>query len=213
MHAIAAFAVLLAAGQLTSVREGSASGRIDAQGDGGQPWVVYVEKGPPVAKAPHSFPPKLMMQKDSQFQPGVAIVDAGATMEFLNVDNFYHNVFSPTPGRSFDLGLYRGGVKKTVTAGEPGEMDVYCNIHPQMHAKILVVPPEHVEAQMDGSYQLTGLAPGQYRLVAWSAAHEPVRKDIEILAGKDTRVDFQLSSRGTQVAHMNKDGEQYGRYK
>jgi plastocyanin len=193
---------------------GSISGAVAmAGGGGGQLAVVYVEKGPDGATraAPAR---KDVEQKDTEFQPRAAWVRAGDVVQFTNHDNFYHNVFSPTPGSEFDLGLYRGGVAKSLELTRAGEVDVYCNIHPNMKAKLLVVPDgRSTQVAEDGGYSLAGLAPGDYVIVAWSAVHEPARREVHVRAGETARADFPLKARGSAGAHLNKSGEQYGRYR
>jgi len=190
--------------------KGSITGTVTAEG-GGKPLVVYIEKADPPAKAPTERPK--VEQRNTRFNPEVVVVRQGQTLEFPNLDKFYHNVFSVTPGNEFDLGLYRGGVSKTATLDQPGEIDVYCNIHPEMAAKILVLQNDYfAEAAADGSFTIANLPPGNYTLVAWSARHEPQKKPIEVKAGAALKVSFALKPRKA-ATHLNKNGEQYGRYK
>jgi plastocyanin len=192
---------------------GSISGTVKLAGGSGPLAVVYVEKGPdPAARTEPGN--KDLEQKDTEFQPRALWVRVGDTVRFTNRDNFYHNVFSPTPGNQFDLGLYRGGVAKSLEVPRAGEIDVYCNIHPNMKAKLLVVPDARsAEVAADGSYSIAGLSPGDYEIVAWSAGHEPVRREVRVRAGEAARADFSLKPRDASAAHLNKNGEQYGRYK
>ena len=191
---------------------GSVTGKVTAASGTG-PFVVYVDKGPAEAAPPAAH--REVLQRNSQFEPRSVWVHAGETVDFVNRDNIYHNVFSPTEGAAFDLGLYRGGLKKSVTMEKAGEVDVYCNIHPDMHAKVLVVPAgaRVAEVGIQGSYTLADLPAGSYTLVAWSAWHEPQTAHVEVKAGQQARADFSLRPRAAPLAHLNKNGEQYGRYK
>jgi len=172
-----------------------------------------VEKGPETSARAEPAR-KDMEQKDTEFQPRALWVRAGDTVQFTNKDNYYHNVFTPTPSNEFDLGLYRGGVSKSLELMHAGEIDVYCNIHPGMKAKLLVVPDARsTQVAADGTYSLSGLPPGDYVVVAWTAVHEPVRREVHVRAGETARADFSLKARGAPGAHLNKNGEQYGRYK
>ncbi|HYV66035.1 MAG TPA: carboxypeptidase regulatory-like domain-containing protein [Myxococcales bacterium] len=206
------FALALAVA-LPAAAGGTISGTVTLAGGSGPLAVVYVEKGPePATRAEPAR--KDMDQRDTDFQPRVLWVRAGDSVQFTNKDNFYHNVFSPTPGNQFDLGLYRGGVAKSLELPRAGEVDVYCNIHPNMKAKLLVVPDgRSTQAAADGTYSLTGLPPGDYLVVAWTAVHEPVRREVRVRAGETAHADFSLKARGAESAHLNKNGEQYGRYK
>jgi Carboxypeptidase regulatory-like domain len=69
------------------------------------------------------------------------------------------------------------------------------------------------QAAADGTYSLTGLPPGDYVVVAWTAVHESVRREVRVRAGETARADFSLKARGSEGPHLNKNGEQYGRYK
>ena len=193
---------------------GSATGTISAPSDAGA-VIVYVEKGPAEPPVAVSSEHREVLQRNSQFEPGAVWVRAGESVDFVNKDNIYHNVFSSSSGNAFDLGLYHGGKEKTVEMRSPGEVDVYCNIHPEMHAKVLVIPQGSrvAEVKPDGTYTLPDLAPGEYTLVAWSARTAPARSRVEVKAGGVVKADFALKPRAPSVAHLNKYGEQYGRYR
>jgi len=200
-----------------SAAGGTLSGRVSAEDDKGRPWVVYIERvGGPAWTGPAPAEPKEVAQKDMAFAPSALYVRAGASVRFRNNDKIFHNVFSSTPGSEFDLGLYRGGVDKAQPMREAGEVDVYCNIHPGMHARILVLPNRfYAEVAEDGRYEIADVPPGQYTLVAWSARHESVRKPVQVGADRrTTTADFALKGRPFPVVpHLNKGGEGYGRYK
>lgn len=184
------------------------SGSLAAEGEG--PFVVYVEKvpGKPGAKRNATI-----AQKAKTFQPAGVVVTVGSRVDFPNEDKYYHNVFSPTPGSQFDLGLYRLGVSKSVTLQKSGEIEVFCNIHPEMVARILVVENEFfVRARPGATFEIKDLPAGTFDIVAWSPTHEPQRKSIKVSADGRAEVGFQLKPRGSK-SHPNKDGESYGRYK
>jgi len=115
--------------------------------------VVYLESVP--------FTPKdekrEIRQKNLTFTPGLMVIVKGTTVEFPNDDKVFHNVFSVSKAARFDLGLYKSGESKSVTFREAGVVDVYCNIHPEMAATILVVQNGwFTPAHSDGSYTLAG---------------------------------------------------------
>jgi plastocyanin len=96
---------------------------------------VYLENVP----GPPPTPLKgVIRQRDLSFLPGIMVVPTGTTIEFPNDDKVFHNVFSVSSAARFDLGLYKSGTSKEVTLKRPGVVDVYCNIHPQMAARIKV---------------------------------------------------------------------------
>ena len=127
---------------------------------GGEPVAyVYVENVlAPAVKGQR----KVIEQTGKKFVPSWAVVQRGTAIQFPNMDNIYHNVFSLSSGNSFDLGLYNsGGEAKTHTFTEPGSVDVYCNIHPQMAASVLVVPNKlFAKVKPDGTFEIAGVPAG-----------------------------------------------------
>lgn len=189
---------------------GKVSGKVKAEGSPAE-IVVYVENANSTT-APAAERPKLV-QKDTRFDPGSLIVKKGQKVDFPNEDKFHHNVFSVSPGNTFDLGMYRAGESKSVEMKSAGEVDVYCNIHPEMKAKILVLQNEYfAKVGKDGAFMIEGLPPGDYSLVAWSAKHQPQKLQVTVKDGLVGPVAFSLSERKS-TKHLNKDGAQYGRYK
>src|SRR5262245_11001767 len=121
--------------------------------------VVYIEK---IAGKRPKAPGKkaVVTQRDARFDPDVLVVREGTAVDFPNEDKVFHNAFSLTPGNDFDLGLYRGGVTKQAVLGQAGEVDVFCNIHPDMAAKVLVLQNDlYVQLEASGAYRLTGIPP------------------------------------------------------
>ena len=109
-----------------------------------------------------------LAQRNQMFEPRVVVVPVGGRVSFPNLDPIYHNVFSVSPTRRFDLGKYGRGESRTVRFDKPGVVSVYCDIHTDMAASI-VVTPSHAWARPgeDGRYELSGLPAGRYRLVWW----------------------------------------------
>ena len=99
--------------------------------------VIWLE--PVEGKAPTKPANFKMVQKDKRFDPHVLAVPLGSTVAFPNLDPFFHNVFSLFDGRRFDLGLYEAGASRTVTFPRPGVCFIFCNIHPEMSAVVVVV--------------------------------------------------------------------------
>jgi len=208
---IAAF-LIAAAPAWAAPSNGTVAGSVKIEGAPVKNLVVYIERvAQPAGTVP---PPATVEQRNTQFAPGSLVVVAGQTVQFPNLDKFYHNVFSRSPGNEFDLGLYRAGASKSLHLDQPGEVEIYCNIHPDMAARILVLQNNlHTTVNGDGSYRLADVPPGQYTLVAWSPAHEPQKRAIDVKAGEAVRADFTLKLRAEPKSHLNKNGEQYGRYR
>ena len=170
---------------------------------------VYVENiiAPP-AKGEH----KTIQQSGKKFLPGWAVIQRGTAIEFPNRDNIYHNVFSLSTGNSFDLGLYNsGGEAKSHTFTEAGPVDVYCNIHPQMAASVLVVPNRYfAKVKGDGSFEIAGVPAGRRKVVAWAPGSRPTVDWIEVDGGRTADLSLKLEAKGS--AHKNKSGQSYGSY-
>lgn len=131
---------------------------------------------------------RVMEQRDRQFAPRLLAVPVGSTVAFPNFDPVYHNVFSLSPARAFDLGIYKNGEAREVTFEKEGIIRLGCNLHANMMAHIVVVAaPHYVVTEPNGHYKFRSLAPGKYRLRAWAEdSNEPVTKTIEIAEGENT---------------------------
>lgn len=189
-------------------QEKSLFGEKQVAGDAAVVYLEHVEEPAPPAPAEH---PK-MVQKDKTFVPRLLVVTEGTEVDFPNDDLVFHNVFSLSRGNEFDLGVFRRGSSKTVRFSKSGVVDVFCNIHPEMIASILVLQNRHfAQVGPDGRYRLEA-PPGKYTLVAYWARGAEERKEIE-LGGTPVTADFTLVDSGRTTRHLNKFGQQYGRYK
>jgi len=136
---------------------------------------------------------------------------AGQSVAFPNGDPFLHNVFSPTDTRRFDLGSYEKGQVRTRKFPEPGVIDVYCNIHPEMSATVVVLPNRrHVIAKPDGSFTIEGVPAGMWSVFAYSrrAAH-PVSVKVDVGATATAAIQLELDEVQREFKHENKFGEKY----
>lgn len=120
-------------------------------------------------------------QQDRQFSPDLVVVPVGSTVSFPNLDAIFHNIFSLSKPRSFDLGNYPKGETRTVAFPVPGIVYVYCHLHPNMSATIVVSPTQwSVRASPDGHFVLPAVPPGKYTVVAWHKAAGFVRKTVTV---------------------------------
>jgi plastocyanin len=179
--------------------------------------VVYLEApmDPELEDRLAEAPPPVheVRQVNKTFVPAVSAVVRGTEVSFPNDDMIFHNVFSLSKTKRFDLGLYKSGTTKSVLLTRPGIIDVYCNIHPEMAAKILVLDnPYFAVTAADGSFTIAGVPPGTYPYVAWQARGEPVRGTVVVPAGGVARVDATLVETPQAHLHTRKDGSPYGRY-
>lgn len=153
-------------------------------------------------------------QSNNQFQPRWAVVQQGTEIRFPNVDGTYHNVFSNSPNATFDLGIYRlGDPVKSYVFNQPGVADVYCNMHSDMSATVLVVPnPLFTQVAPDGSFTLSGVMAGRRKIVAWAPRAELVAKWVTVEPGRSASVSLDLG-KNDERSHLDKTGKPYGSYR
>jgi plastocyanin/outer membrane murein-binding lipoprotein Lpp len=151
-------------------------------------------------------------QKEKRFVPRWAVVQRGTVIDFPNSDNIYHNVFSLSSGNSFDLGLYNSASEaKSHVFNEPGAVDIYCNIHPQMAASALVVPNRYfAKVKADGTYEIPGIPSGKRKVVAWAPGSHLTAQWVEVDSGGSAELNLKLESKA--AGHKNKAGRAYGSY-
>jgi plastocyanin len=202
-----AFLLLPAAAALA----GSVSGVIrTAVPAGARPATAVVYAEPMDVAAPRRPGRFTLRQKNKTFQPSVLAIPVGSTVDFPNDDLIFHNVFSLAGPQPFDLGLYRAGESRSRTFTAAAAYRVFCNIHPQMTALIVVVPTAYVTlAGPDGRYTLD-LPPGRYRVTALSDRAQAVTAEITSLAGASAAPDLTLDeSSFVSSTHKNKHGLDY----
>jgi plastocyanin len=173
--------------------------------------LVYLEGVPGV-------PPKqknaTVRQREKQFDPPLTIVVKGTTVDFPNEDKIFHNVFSVSRPARFDLGLYKSGSMKSVEMKRAGTIDVYCNIHPDMIAKVKVVDNAfYTITDKAGAFAIEGVPPGEYPVVAWLPSGDEVTGKVVVKAGEAATVELSVSEVAKKATHTRKDGTPYGRYK
>lgn len=134
-------------------------------------------------------------QKGALFTPHVLPVMAGTTVEWPNNDDIYHNVFSVSDAKQFDLGLYKGNPPdKRVRFDQPGKVDVYCSIHANMHCIVLVLEnPYFATTDAAGKYTITNVPPGTYKLKAWHERLPADEREITVPTNGVVRADFVLT--------------------
>jgi plastocyanin len=149
--------------------------------------VVYFETAPKGAFEDREAARARMDQRNESFVPHLLAITVGTTVDFPNNDRTYHNVFSLSKGQRFDLGRYGAGHSKAVRFDHPGVVRVFCDIHSHMNAFILVFNHRFFNiTDPDGSYQIDGVPPGTYTLVAWIEG--AVRDTKSVTVAADQRV-------------------------
>lgn len=190
----------------------SAKGRAEAEAAGGKydsrkfkfaekvnyeelkDFVVYIDQEPAQKPSPPAKPVEVVTQKDATFRPHVLPVLVGTTVEWPNRDEIYHNVFSISEPKEFDLGLYKStDATKRVTFDKPGRVDIFCSIHKEMHCIILVLQTPHFAAtDARNRYTITNLPAGTYKLKAWHERVPSQVREITVPAEGTVKVDFVL---------------------
>ncbi len=153
--------------------------------------VVYLEGTFP---APATLPVLQMAQRDLAFQPTLLAVQTGTKVEFPNLDDVYHNVFSYSVAKRFDLGRYRADEKQVPfqVFDVPGLITLRCDIHEHMRALILVLDTPHfVVTDEEGRFRLTGIPPGHYVLKAWLDSRTLREQAVEVRDQTPLHVDFK----------------------
>jgi plastocyanin len=137
---------------------------------------------------PRPAKPHVMAQRGREFNPHVMALSVGSTVSFPNFDSVFHNVFSTSPGGAFDLGIYKKGEAREYKFEKEGIIRLGCNLHANMSAYLVVVAaPAYVVTDDKGSFKFNRLAPGKYKLKAWSEKSKaPITQDITIKAGANT---------------------------
>ncbi len=135
----------------------------------------------------------VMEQRNRAFQPDMLVVPAGAEVSFPNLDPIFHNVFSLSGPKSFDLGNYPMHGTRKVVMPKPGIVMVNCRLHPNMSGVIVVTPNAWAtRASGDGQFTLAAVPAGKYTVVAWHKSIGFVRKEVEAGAAGDIHVEFVL---------------------
>jgi len=167
----------------------------------------------PAAPAKRHF---TLVQKNKTFEPHVLVVPVGAEVDFPNKDPFFHNVFSLFDGKRFDLGLYESGSSRTLHFDKPGISYLFCNIHSEMSAVVIVLEtPYYAVSGRSNRIEIPQVPPGRYMLHLWKEGYPA---DLLKSLSRPIAVSETSSSFGTltlperanvPLAHKNKYGRDY----
>jgi plastocyanin len=153
--------------------------------------VVYLEGSFPKPASPST---KQVVQKNLTFVPSLLPVQVGTPVEFPSLDDTYHNIFSYSPAKRFDLGRYRPDERPIPSQvfDTPGLVTLRCDIHEHMRGLILVLDtPYFVMTDTDGRFRLRGLPSGHYTLKAWIDSKTTRERPVELKNGETLNVDFR----------------------
>ena len=207
---------LLAAAPAASAAGGTIAGRVEVRrepgGSEGRPAVaelghhaprdepdrrrsvVYLETAPQAAFETPAPGRAVLDQRNETFVPYVLAVTVGSTVAFPNSDRVYHNVFSLSKPRRFDLGRYPRGQSRSVRFDQPGVVRVFCEIHSHMNAFILVFAHRYFAVtDAQSRYRIEGVPPGAYTLAVWNDGQVRARREVRVTAPGDvTEQDFTV---------------------
>jgi plastocyanin len=150
--------------------------------------VIYVE-----GEFPSTPGFAVMEQRNRRFAPDLLVLPAGSQISFPNEDPIFHNVFSLSKPKSFDLGNYVKGQTRLVTFPKPGIVFVNCHLHPNMSAAIVITPNSWgARADASGRFRFTGMPPGDYTVVAWHKAAGFVRQTVRVDDRRPAEIEFLI---------------------
>lgn len=193
---------------------GSVTGRVQVLDKAGKPagdladtvvWIDDVKVKPRPARA-------TVTMRGKAFIPKVTVVPVGGTVDFPNQDPILHNAFSVSGDNRFDLDLYKRPRSGSWTFQVPGIVRVYCNIHPQMSAIVVVRDnPFYAKAGADGAFRIEGVPAGKHVLKAWHERGGETSTDVVVPAGAtEVSAELQLdASTYRRTQHKNKFGKDY----
>lgn len=154
-------------------------------------WFARVPAAPDSAAAPPGAPRPKLTQVDQCFVPRVVSVAAGGAVDFPNQDPIYHNVFSVSATRRFDLGKYPRGQSRSVTFPKAGIVSVYCDIHSDMAAFVLVAPNRaYAQPAADGSFALPDVPAGRYVLHVWHPDFGAFQREVDLPGDRTLALSF-----------------------
>jgi plastocyanin len=164
------------------------------------------------ASAPAQHPQ--LVQKNKTFEPHLLVVRVGAVVEFPNRDPFFHNVFSLFDGKRFDLGLYEAGTRRNVHFDKAGICYIFCNIHPEMSAVVLVLDtPYYGIANDSGVVTIADVPPGRYMMHVWDERAMPqalskLSREVLVTEGHSLGT-IRIAESNLPLTHKNKYGREY----
>ena len=186
--ALASLVALAGPRAVAAPEHANLTGRALARGKPAADVVIWLDA--PTAPRPQEqrF---VMRQRNMEFVPRVLVAPVGSTIELPNNDRVFHNVFSFTNGKPFDLGLYPTGASKRITLDRPAVNRLYCNIHPHMGAYIVAVDsPFYATSDRAGSFAIREVPPARYTYHAWRSGAPTLTAAITVGDGQPLEITW-----------------------
>ncbi len=155
-------------------------------------FVIYIDE-PLASPAPASHTAAVTTQRNALFEPHVLPIAVGTSVKWPNEDEIYHNVFSMSDAKQFDLGLYHQEKVPVLTFDKVGRVDVFCSIHSQMHCIILVLPNSFfAKVEANQRFVIKNIPAGTYKLRAWHERLPGLTKEVTVPAEGEVQIDLTL---------------------
>ena len=196
-------------GQVTILKADGSEAKDDRSG-----VVVFLERQDGVNPKGQPSDRPVISQRNQAFSPHVLVVAQGTEVQFPNDDDVFHNVFSLSRPRPFDLDVYAQGEIRSVLFPHTGLVTVHCNIHPDMVSYILVLNDDLFSVTDEtGAFSISGVPDGVYRVRSWHEFGGDYSGTISLSAGASRTHHFQIQETRRAIQHKNKFGRPYpGKY-
>lgn len=177
--------------------------------------VIFIEgnnlnKSQTYLKPPKSVATPKVTHKGRKFSPHVLPIVRDTKVDFFNDDSIYHNVFSISKTKAFDLGIYPENTSKLIRFEKTGLVKLYCNIHPKMTSNILILNNNfYTKPSSDGNFIIEDIPIGSYSLRVWHELAEPQQYNIEIKEGENVLGNLLLTLTKRYIQHKTKFGKNY----
>ena len=186
---LSAFIALAGPRAIAAPEQEALTGRAIAGGKPAAEVVIWLD----APSAPRAQERRFVVrQRNMAFVPRVLAAPVGSTVELPNNDRVFHNVFSFTNGKPFDLGLYPTGASKRITLDRPAVNRLYCNIHPHMAAYIVAVDsPYYATSDGAGGFAIRDVPAGRYTYHAWRSGAEAVTGTVTAGDGQALEISWR----------------------
>jgi plastocyanin len=202
-------------------QEGAVTGRIALEGAANpaaaaSTVVWLMPAGSAASTTPVPPMHAVLAQKNKMFEPHMLVVTRGSSVEFPNRDPWFHNVFSLFNGKRFDLGLYEAGSSRTVHFDREGVSFIFCNIHPEMSAVVVVLGSSYfATTNKTGDFAISNVPAGNYTFHIWNENALPetlkaLSREVQVRDSGHAIGTISLAvRRASSVPHKNKYGQDY----